>query len=185
LHVYRFLEKSLSKLLVIAGGYIVTERSVVLTVFLALFAFTVVCVIGANVGWFGQAAITSALATWGLAAVIGELVAGTVYMAKSYYPQNRMKISLDFMPLDSGAVDLDADNCKFEIREDGNFVSSGKVAVAFTKGGWECALPANLTPDQVVTLKLCERQGKKWEVKSFYPYYQTLRVHQVSEGGIA
>jgi hypothetical protein len=87
-----------------------------------------------------------------------------------------VSVVFDFAPMDSGLVDLDVDECTFEIREDGKLVENGHVTVASTRGGWECTLPPTVKPKQVVSLNLREKNGNQWDVKPFYPLSTTQKA---------
>ena len=152
------------------------ERSAFLVGFLALTAFTVIGVVGANLGFFGEVGQASPIALWGLAPVVAEVVGATIMAFKWLLSPYRVSVVLDFTPMDSGLVDLNADKCTYEIREDGKLVEKGYITVASTRGGWECTLPLTVKPKQVVSLSLREKNGEQWDVKPFYPLSTTQKA---------
>ena len=143
--------------------------------FLGITALTAVVVLLANIGVFGEAVRTSEFAKWGITAVI---VTATVAAFKWWLPSFDAKISLDFSPQNPFDIDLDQDNCTYELREAGKIIETGKIDLALSHANWQCALPSSVKPKQVVKLNLAERNGKKWEVRPFYPFDITQKAYE-------
>lgn len=146
--------------------------------FLGITALTAVVVLLANIGVFGEAVRTSEFAKWGITAVIAEIVTATVAAFKWWLPSFDAKISLDFSPQNPFDIDLDQDNCTYELREAGKIIETGKIDLALSHANWQCALPSSVKPKQVVKLNLAERNGKKWEVRPFYPFDITQKAYE-------
>jgi hypothetical protein len=153
----------------------VKERTLFIIVFLSITALTAIFVLGANVGVFGESVRTGDFAKWSWTAIIAEIVGATIIAFKWMLSPIEINVSLDFSPVEPFDVNLDADNCTYQVREEGRVTSEGKIAVALVNGGWQCTLPSTIKPKNVVTLKLAETNGAKWEVQSFFPFDITKR----------
>lgn len=152
------------------------ERLILLIAFLAVTVFTAVIVLLANIGAFGEAVRTSDFSKWGIGAVLVEIVGATVAAFKwSFLPVN-IQVNLDFSPKMPVDVNLDVDNCTYEVREQGKIVATGKMDLALGQGGWQCNLPATVRLNSIIRLNLIERNGQKWEVQPFYPLAITQRA---------
>lgn len=147
-----------------------------LVAFLAVTVVTAIIVLSANIGVFGEAVRTSEFAKWGLGAVIVEIVGATVAAFKWSLSPFDIMVNLDFSPTNPFDVDLDVDKCTYEVREGGKIVETGKMDLALSRGGWQSNLPSSVKPKQVVKLELVEKNGKKWEVKHFYPFTATQKA---------
>jgi len=159
----------------------VNERRMYLAAFLMITALTAIVVLGANIGAFGEAVRTSDFAKWSLSAIIAEIVGATVIAFKWLLSPLDISVNLDFSPKEPIDIDLDADNCSYQAREGGKIISEGKITVALADGGWQCTLPPTIKHKHVVNLSLIERNGKTWEVRSFYPFAITKKP---SERGV-
>ena len=145
--------------------------------FLLLTALTVVAVLGANIGVFGEAVRTSFFAEWGLTAVIAEIVGAIVFAFKWSLSSPKIRVLLDFSPRAGVDVYLDPDNCTYQVRDEGGIINEGKVTVTLEEG-WQCTLPSTTKPEDSITLSLVERDGRKWEVRPFYPFAVTKQPNE-------
>ncbi|KPV65061.1 MAG: hypothetical protein AOA65_0564 [Candidatus Bathyarchaeota archaeon BA1] len=152
------------------------ERMILLIAFLAITVVTAVVVLLANIGVFGEAVRTSDFSKWGVGVVLAEIVGATIAVFKWSLLPVDIKVNLDFSPKSSIDVDLDVDNCTYDIREGGRIIATGKMDLAFAQGGWQCALPSTVRLNHIIRLNLIERNGQKWEVKPFYPLAITQKA---------
>ena len=154
------------------------ERIVFLIAFLAVTVLTAVVVLLANIGIFGDSVRTSDFSKWGIGAVLAEIVGATIVAFKWTVNPGNIQVNLDFSPKVPIDVDLDVDNCTYEIREEGKITATGKIDLSFAQGGWQCTLPAvaTLNSFRIIRLNLTERSGQKWEVKPFYPLSITQKA---------
>ena len=154
------------------------ERSIFLLAFLGITVLTAIIALGANIGVFGEAVRISDFAKWSIGVVLAEIVGATVAAFRWSLLPFDIRVNLDFSPKDSIDVDLDVDNCTYEVREEGKIIEKGKMDLAFAHGGWQCALPSTVRPKHVVKLNLTERSGQKWEVRPFYPLAITQKANE-------
>lgn len=61
----------------------------------------------------------------------------------------------------------------------GKKIDEGKISIALAAGGWQCTLPSTIKTKNVFKLDLVERNGKKWEVKPFYPLAITKKPNEM------
>lgn len=83
-----------------------------------------------------------------------------------------IKVNLNFLPRSPGEVDLDVDDCSYEIRDGAEVMEKGRVALAMLLGGWQCTISTRSIDElknPVVMIHLVEKKGKRWEVRPFYP----------------
>ncbi len=67
-------------------------------------------------------------------------------------------------------VGLDITECVLEIRDEkGNVKHSRTPNLTFGPGGWAFRLTEYVGPNDNIRLELVERNGRKWEVRPFYP----------------
>lgn len=160
-----------------------SQKSIFFIVFLGLTVATVIAVLLASIGIFGDSEIVKNFASWGSGAVLAEIV-GTTILAyktvmnvKSHLP----KVIIDF-PISPSEVRLDSDRCTYKINIRGKKPLSGKANPAFGKGGWEINIPQDVTSEyDTIELTLVERSGKKWTTTPFYPYITKQEVRDEDE----
>lgn len=87
--------------------------------FLTITAVISISVLGANIGIFGDAVRTSDFAKWGVTAVLATIVGATVLAYKWWLSPLDISVNLDFSPTEPIDIDLDMDQCTYEIREEG------------------------------------------------------------------
>ena len=146
-------------------------RVVALLSFVCITVLTALAVLGAALGFFPNA--NEQLVTWGLPAVLGEIVVTVVLYLRSS-DGHRIKINVAFEGIDPNEVELTADNCRYEIRDlTGRQIRHGSVAPDFGPGGWQIELPVDVMTDQTVSLTFELSDGQTWNVRPFRPYIHT------------
>lgn len=137
-------------------------KMVLLYGFIAITFITAIIVLLANIGIFGEEVRKGDFAKWGMGAVLGEIVmVMIIFFKQSFVPTTKIKINLEF-PKDAIDVDLDRQNCFYEMEKNGKTVR-GKITPMLTQG-WQVALPPEIqASDDEIRLILQERDGTKWE----------------------
>jgi hypothetical protein len=149
-----------------------SQKSIFFIAFLGITVATAVVVLLANIGVFGEGDTVKNFASWGLAAVLAEIVGATVIAyktimtTKSHLP----KVIIDF-PISPSDVRLDSEKCTYKISIRGEEAITGKAGIAFDKGGWEINIPQDVSSENdTIELRLVEKSGKVWTTIPFYPY---------------
>lgn len=158
-----------------------TSQLIILATLSGLVVLTVVAVLAANFGLLGPEAAQSPLARWGLAGVLGELVALYVLIGRLVF-EKRREITVEIGPprelpnLDISQIEWVKQDCFLETWE-GTKVSIGLVP-SQVGPSLRVELPTNvgniLATDKYVELMLKDKKGNTWQVKPFRTW-ETLR----------
>jgi hypothetical protein len=144
-------------------------RTVALFAFIVITVLTALAVLGAAVGWLPQA--DPKLVSWGIPAVLGEIVATVVIYLKS--PTSVIKVNLAFEGFDSDEIDLKNSGTFSVLDVSGKEVTRGNLVPILGPGGYQVTLPPALDPASSIQLSFTEQAGRVWTVRPFLPYVQT------------
>ena len=120
-------------------------RILVLIAFVIITVLSALAVLAAAVGWLPNA--DEKLVSWGIPAVLGEIVATMVMFFKGQWESQMIK-NITFDEVDPADIDLDGPNCRYTIVDSsGRELNSGNVAPSFghdiaTVSGYH-EMPAN------------------------------------------
>lgn len=146
-------------------------RVIVLFVFVAVTLLTALAVLAAAVGWFPDA--DPKLVSWGIPAVLGEIVATMVMFFKGQW-SGQVTVNLVFDGVDSFDIDFETSACTYSVIDSsGKEVSNGNIAPILGHGGWQIVLPINVNPDNSISLSLNTQAGEKWLIRPFLPLVHT------------
>ncbi len=155
-------------------------RAIALLAFLAITVLTAIAVLAAAVGWLPNA--DPKLVSWGIPAVLGEIVATIVVYVKS--PTHTIRVNLEFHGATPTGVDLTDSGTYSVLDNSGKQRTSGKVVPILGPGGYQVTLPAALEPTDSIVLSFTEREGQAWGVRPFLPYVHTQSaVRSTGKGG--
>ena len=155
-------------------------RTIALLTFLAITLLTALAVLAAAVGWLPRA--DPKLISWGIPAVLGEIVATVVVYLKS--PAHTIRVNLEFKGATPTGIDL-SDAGKYSVLDNsGKERTNGRVVPILGPGGYQVTLPAALEPTDSIVLSFTERGGHEWGVRPFLPYVHTqFAVRSTGTGG--
>lgn len=144
-------------------------RSIALLTFLGITALTAIAVLAAAVGWLPKA--DPKLISWGIPAVLGEIVATVFVYVKT--PAHTIRVNLEFHGATPTGVDLNESGTYSVLDNSGRERKSGKVVPILGPGGYQVTLPEFLEPTDAIVLAFTEREGQVWGVRPFLPYVHT------------
>jgi len=155
-------------------------RTTALLAFLAITVLTALAVLAAAVGWLPSA--DPKLVSWGIPAVLGEIVATVVVYLKT--PAHIIRVNLEFQGATPTGIDLDGAGTYRVLDNSGKERTYGKVVPILGPGGYQVTLPAALEPTDSISLSFSERGGDAWGVRPFLPYVHTQSaVRSTGTGG--
>lgn len=94
--------------------------------------------------------------------------------------EKRMTVKLIF-PIEPIEVDLDAEKCILEIRdEEGHKKPQVTPNLTLGHGGWSFQLPDDVLDTDSVRLELVEYNEGKWKVRPFPPFETTVEVLKIN-----
>ena len=151
-------------------------RTIVLMAFVFITVITALAVLAAAVGWLPGH--EPRLVSWGIPAVLGEIVLTVVVFFKGQWAQ-AIRINVVFERTDAADIDLDRSNCRFAIYDaSGKVVKEDNVGPSIGPGGWQVQLPGVVQEDHSVRLELQSEDGQTWNVRPFRPFVQTQTAYR-------
>lgn len=98
----------------------------------------------------------------------------------------RVYVNLTFGDTQVQLINLDQDNCSYQLKDDetGRVIGRGPIAPTLEAGSWQCRLPATVDPTNQVKLFLDDTNGNHWETKWFAPLTSTEVATQVQDRGV-
>lgn len=151
-------------------------RVVVLLAFVLTTVLTALAVLGAAIGLFPAA--SDKLVTWGIPAVLGEIVASIVLFFRTQWTPQAIKINLDFEGADP--INFDGPNCTYTILDQrGKEVERDSVGLNLGPGGWQVQLPEQIRPDHSVSVTLTAENAEVWAIRPFRPDVHTQKPIRV------
>jgi hypothetical protein len=152
------------------------QRTIVLVAFVVITVLTALAVLGAALGLFPGA--NEKLITWGIPAVLGEIVASIVLFFKAQMVPHEIKINLDFDGQEP--VNFDGPNCEYFVFDHrGKEVERDSVGLNHGPGGWQVQLGQPVLPDHSVSVSLTTDNGDKWAIRPFRPDVHTQKPIRV------
>ena len=155
-------------------------RTITLLAFLAITVLTAVAVLAAAVGWLPKA--NPQLVSWGIPAVLGEIVVTVILYVKSP-PAQAIKVNLAFQGVPASKVDLSDSGTYTILDMSGKERLSGTVVPILGPGGYQVTLPVALHPTDSVAMSFTEREGQSWAVRPFLPHVHTQAAVRSTEIG--
>jgi hypothetical protein len=155
-------------------------RTIALLVFLGITVLTAVAVLAAAVGWLPDA--DERLVSWGIPAVLGEIVATVIIYLKT--PTHTIRVNLQFDGLAPAGVDLIDDGSFAVLDNSGKQRMKGTVLPILGPGGYQVTLPAAVEPTDTIMLTFRERNGGEWGVRPFLPFVQTREAVRFEESEV-
>lgn len=150
-------------------------RTIALFVFLGVTVLTALAVLAAAVGWLPNA--NARLVSWGIPAVLGEIVATIVVYVKS--PAQMIRVNLMFPT----QPDLGPNASYLVLDSAGKERKKGTVVPILGPGGYQVTVPAAVEPTDSIALSFSEQSGDVWDVRPFLPYVQTQPAVRSSNSG--
>ncbi len=157
-----------------------TQQYFILIPLSLLVIITVLAVLGANLGYFGNEAIESTLAKWGPAGALAQIIGLYIFIGKAIFSKKRaVKYSILIAPpiklqnLDILDIDWDNNECWAVVS---NLQERIKLVPSMVGSTFRVHLPKKIisfiskNSDEPIELRLKDRKGNEWAVKPFFLY---------------
>lgn len=151
-----------------------TDRTLILVVFLVIIAATFLSAILVGLGLFENA--DSDFFKWLIGTGILEIIGVVIWSYRqSFAIPATVAVNIVFrktrQPIDLGEIiDLDESKCTYEAYDEHgiDLKKSGKLNVILSANGiWQATLPSNVTAKDYIVLRLIDKAGGKWSVRKF------------------
>ncbi|MFX0199173.1 MAG: hypothetical protein ACFFCW_23870 [Candidatus Hodarchaeota archaeon] len=156
-----------------------THQNITIYTLTGLLILIVLAILLANMGLFGKDASQSALATWGPAGALANIVALYVYLVKRIFPEkSARRLSLIIVPpkepeelqhLDLARIHWEDNQCY--IKGD-NWQENVKLVLNEKTGTYSVHIGENVINkiryEDPLELSLKDKKGNKWAVRSFF-----------------
>ncbi len=156
------------------------QRHVLLIVFVLIVSAIFIAAILVGLGLFEKA--DPDLFKW-LIGTGGTGILSTLLWAfrDAFRSKGRISVNIVFVGVSPDAVELDADQCSYEVRDgtSNEMKDGGKLVPTLGLGGWQCILPSTVSHTDYIRLILTGRQGDRWEVGWFLPLVTTKEAVRI------
>ncbi|MBI4203002.1 MAG: hypothetical protein HY532_07825 [Chloroflexi bacterium] len=146
------------------------ERYAILAAFLIILLGTFLAAILVGLGLFPRA--DPDYFRWLIGAGIVEILGAVIFAFRdSIRPKGQVSVTLRFPDRENGTVDLDSEECNYELKEGNSNQTKerGKLLPTLGPGGWQCILLPSVSPTDYIQLRLKEKNGDRWQVRWFTP----------------